>query len=316
MPGPADLYRYCLLCPRACGVDRTGSPAGFCRSGIVARAAVACLHRGEEPPLSGVRGSGAVFFSGCTLGCPACQNYSISTLGQGTEVSTETLASIFLTLEERGAHNINLVTATHFAPSVIAALELARARGLRIPSVWNSSGYETAATVELLNPFTDVYLPDLKTLDTEAARSLFGRSDYPAAAQTALPAMVTAKPLVWDGELLTQGVIVRHLVLPGRVADSIACLRWFAAHLSGGALFSLMFQYLPLDKGAPCGHGRVTPAEYDAVMEEVEKLDLEDGFIQDLEEADDWLPDFSRHNPFPGGFAEPVWHADYGFIEF
>ncbi|MBN2354451.1 MAG: radical SAM protein [Spirochaetales bacterium] len=314
MPDNHKLYRRCLLCPRACGIDRSRGRTGFCRGGTEARAAVACLHRGEEPPISGERGSGTVFFSSCTLGCAACQNYSISSGGRGAEISDEVLASVFLALQERGAHTINLVTASHYAPSVIAALEAARAGGLILPVVWNSSGYESAATLDLIDPFVDVYLPDLKTLDEDAAHALFGRRDYPAAAREALSAMTAAKPLRWDGESLAQGVIVRHLVLPGRVGDSFACLRWFRERLAGRALLSLMFQYLPLECGSPTGGPRVSRREYDEVMEEAERLGLEDGFIQDLEEADDWLPDFGKPNPFPEGFAEPVWHADFGFF--
>jgi putative pyruvate formate lyase activating enzyme len=313
MPDHHELYRHCTLCPRACGADRALGRTGFCRGGTDARVAVACLHRGEEPPISGERGSGTVFFSGCTLGCANCQNYPISSGGRGTEVPDETLASIFLALQERGAHNINLVTAAHFAPSVVTALEAARAGGLRLPAVWNSSGYESLSTLELIDPYIDVYLPDLKTLDEAAAGELFGRRDYPAVARAALPAMADSKPTRWDGELLTRGVVVRHLVLPGRAADSIACLRWFGERLAGRALLSLMFQYLPLDKGAPSPGPRVSRRERDMIMEEIERLGLEDGFIQDLEETDDWLPDFSRSNPFPPGFAEPVWHADFGF---
>jgi len=315
MPDNHELYRRCLLCPRTCGADRSRGRTGFCRGGTVARAAVACLHRGEEPPLSGERGSGTVFFSGCTLGCAACQNYPISSGGRGAEVSDDVLASIFLALQERGAHNINLVTASHFAPSVTAALAAARAGGLRLPVVWNSSGYESAAALDLIAPVVDVYLPDLKTLDEDAAQALFGRRDYPAAARGALASMAAARPLHWDGEALAQGVIVRHLVLPGRAGDSIACLRWFREKLAGRALLSLMFQYLPLEKGSPTGAPRVSRREYDEVVEEAERLGLEDGFIQDIEETDGWLPDFGKSNPFPAGFAEPVWHADFGFLD-
>ncbi len=315
---PVSLYSHCTLCPRACGVDRTRGETGFCGEGTVARVSIACLHRGEEPPLSGEHGSGTVFFTGCTLGCPTCQNYMISGGAPGRrpgeELVPQALANLFLALQDRGAHNINLVTGTQCIPSIIEALTMARAKGLSLPVVWNSSGYETEAALALLHPHIDIYLPDLKTLDPATARSLFGRPDYPNVVRPSLRAMVRDHALVWNGDLLSRGVIVRHLVVPGRTASTRQCLEWFRDRLAGQALLSVMFQYIPLDRGAAADGVKVDQVEYRQVTDTLEALDMEDGFIQELEEADDWIPDFSRNNPFPPGFAEPVWRAGYGFI--
>ncbi len=314
----ASLYTACTLCPRACGVDRTRGETGSCGEGAAARVAVACLHRGEEPPLSGECGSGTVFFTGCTLGCPSCQNYMISGSRRATRpghtLAAGELAGIFLALQKRGAHNINLVTGTHFIPIIIEALSSARAQGLSLPVVWNSSGYETEATLALLHPHVDIYLPDLKTLDAATAQDLFGRRDYPDVARAALLSQVHGHRLTWNGPLLAQGVIVRHLVVPGRTASTLQCLKWFHDHLAGRALLSIMFQYIPLARGKTTGGKKVSPEEYELVAAALDELGLEDGFIQEPEEADDWIPDFSRDNPFPPGFAVPVWSAERGFI--
>jgi putative pyruvate formate lyase activating enzyme len=311
-------YEHCLLCPRACGVDRTRGETGFCGEGAVARVSVACLHKGEEPPLSGERGSGTVFFTGCTLGCPSCQNYVISggtpASRPGRTVAPDELARIFFTLQERGAYNVNLVTGTQFIPSIITALRTARANGLAIPAVWNSNGYESTTALELLHPHIDIHLPDLKTLDPGTARELFGRRDYPARARPALLAMVRDRALTWHGDILSRGVIVRHLVLPGRTASTLQCLEWFRDHLAGRALLSIMFQYIPLNRGAATGGAKVNREEYTHVTDALAALGLDDGFVQEPVETDDWIPDFSRPNPFPSGFAEPVWRAGGGFI--
>jgi putative pyruvate formate lyase activating enzyme len=309
-----DLYRECRLCPRVCGIDRTITPTGFCGEGARARVASACLHLGEEPPLSGTVGSGTVFFSGCTLKCPTCQNYQLSGEGWGTKVDTETLAEIFLALERSGAHNINLVTGTHFIPSIIEALVLARSKGACVPVVWNSSGYESPEMLEILHQFVDIYLPDLKTLHEETARLLFGRRDYPVVAEKALSAMTAAKPIAWEKGLLRQGVMIRHLVLPGRLDSTKTCLRWFAEKFAGRALLSLMFQYIPLKEGRRDGSDKISRAEQTAVLEMLEQFGIKDGFVQDLEDTDAWIPDFRNANPFPVASVRPIWHAKYGFL--
>jgi putative pyruvate formate lyase activating enzyme len=291
-------------------VDRTEGATGYCGETSVLRAACACLHFGEEPPITGTGGSGTVFFTGCTLQCGFCQNWQVSRCGEGGTLSEEDLALIFLRLQAEGAENINIVTGTHFAPGILAALGLARSRGLTLPMVWNSSGYETPATVALLAGSVSFFLPDLKTLDAGLAREHFHAEDYPSSAMAALLAMADAKPLSWDGETPIQGVIVRHLVLPGRLRETRATLEWFAAHLRGRALLSLMFQYTPIPEqplAAPFDR-RTSAEEHASALAMLEDLGIENGFFQEPVPDSGWLPDFRRPRPFPSGLSRTVWH--------
>jgi putative pyruvate formate lyase activating enzyme len=319
----AAYYSRCLLCPRACGVDRlaerpaTGGPAGereersggrgFCREGVAVRAAWAGLHFGEEPPLTGSGGSGTIFFTGCTLKCRYCQNDQLSRSLVGRELSAGELAQLMLALQAAGAANINLVTGSHFAPGIAAAAELARGLGLAIPLLWNSSGYESRFTLELLAPWIEAWLPDCKTLDPELSRRLMGAPDYPEVVREALRFMVEARSLRFEGERLRQGVIVRHLVLPGYPESSRGVLAWFREHLYGRALLSVMVQYTPNPRQSG-PERRVSDAEYEQILGWLEELGIEEGFIQEPESGSEWLPDFSRRNPFPEGQARPVWH--------
>ena len=318
-----DLYGECRLCPRNCRVDRLEGEKGYCGESARMRVAWAGLHLGEEPPLIGEKGSGTIFFTGCTLKCESCQNCQISHRGLGRGISSEELAGLMLRLQGRGAANINLVTASHFTPSIIECVSSARTQGLSIPVVWNSSGYEQLSTLDLLRETVDVYLPDCKTLDPEVSRRLMGAADYPVVVQTAVLKMIEDKPLVAENDQLNQGVIIRHLVLPGLPAQSREVLEWFAEHGKGRALLSLMFQYTPVSsEGGELGrkprHGpqrRVSRREYEQVLSWLEELGIEDGFVQEPAENDDWLPDFTRLNPFPLGQAVPVWHYQYGFVD-
>jgi putative pyruvate formate lyase activating enzyme len=311
----AAWYARCLLCPRACGADRLGSARGFCREGARIRAAWAGLHFGEEPPVTGRGGSGAIFFTGCTLKCRYCQNDQLSRSGLGAELDPDGLARLMLRLQAEGAENINLVTGSHFAPGIVAAARLAGERGLVIPLLWNSSGYESLETLRLLAPWVRVWLPDCKTLDPELARSLMGAPDYPRVAREALAFMVASRPLDWEGERLRQGVIVRHLVLPGHPDSTRRVLAWFRQKLYGKALLSLMVQYTPNSRASGRGEGweaaparRVSSAEYEQVLSWLEELGIEEGFIQEPEPGSQWLPDFSRPDPFPQGQARALWH--------
>jgi len=314
-PTPAGYYARCLLCPRACGTDRLGSGRGFCREGTALRAAWAGLHFGEEPPVTGRGGSGTIFFTGCTLKCRYCQNDQLSRSGLGAKLDPEQLARLMLRLQGEGAENINLVTGSHFAPGIVEAARLAGAWGLAIPLLWNSSGYESRTALELLAPWIQIWLPDCKTLDPELARSLMSAADYPQVAREALAFMVEARPLQWEGERLRQGVIVRHLVLPGHPLSTREVLAWFRERLYGKALLSLMVQYTPnrraleLAEAREAGpSSRVSAAEYDQVLGWIEELGIEEGFIQEPEPGSEWLPDFSRPDPFPEGQARAVWH--------
>jgi putative pyruvate formate lyase activating enzyme len=306
----AGPYCSCLLCPRACGVDRESGGRGYCREPARTRAACACLHFGEEPPLTGTTGSGAVFFTGCTLRCAFCQNWQTSSDGAGRELSDDELAGIFLRLQSRGARNVNIVTGTQFVPGILASLRAARARGLAIPMVWNSSGYETERTIGLLERHVAFFLPDLKTLDGGLAREFLHAPDYPDAAARAVCAMAEARPLAWKGEELVGGVIVRHLVLPGRLRQTRQVLEWFGENLKGRALLSLMFQYTPIPgRGLPVPFDRmVTGDEYGEAVGMLEELGIDDGFYQEPIPDSAWLPDFTRARPFSSELSRMVWN--------
>jgi putative pyruvate formate lyase activating enzyme len=309
-----DHYRSCTLCPRACHVDRTTGGEGYCGEGPRIRAACACLHFGEEPPITGAGGSGTVFFTGCTLRCGFCQNWQTSACGAGAELSPEELGTIFLLLQHRGAENVNIVTGTQFLPGIIAALRDARSRGLEIPMVWNSSGYETVETVSLLAPEVSFFLPDLKTLDPELARARLHAKDYPEQASQALLAMAQAKPLRWKDEKPVEGTIVRHLVLPGCLDQTRDALAWYRDNLHGRALLSLMFQYTPIPgRELPPPFDRmVTREEHEKALSMLEELGIDDGFYQEPVPDSAWLPDFSRPRPFSSELSRMVWHFREG----
>jgi putative pyruvate formate lyase activating enzyme len=311
----SDPYAPCLLCPRACAVDRTGGDAGFCGETRALRAGCACLHFGEEPPVTGAGGSGTVFFTGCTLRCRACQNAQLSREGYGAELSVDGLAGIFLRLQREGAENVNAVTGTHFLPGIIDAWQAARARGLAIPLVWNSSGYETVEAVRMLAPHVSFFLPDLKTLDPALSARWFAAPDYPRAAADAILAMAAARPLERgpDG-LPIRGLIVRHLVLPGRLDATREALAWFRENLAGRALLSLMSQYTPIPGHplAPPFDRCLTRAEWDEALAVLGEMGIEDGYVQELVPGTEWLPDFTRERPFPSQLSRMVWHARDG----
>jgi putative pyruvate formate lyase activating enzyme len=269
--------------------------------------------------VTGRGGSGAIFFTGCTLKCRYCQNDQLSRSGLGAELDPGELARLMLRLQAEGAENINLVTGSHFAPGIVEAARLAVQRGLTIPLLWNSSGYESLAALQLLAPWVRVWLPDCKTLDPELARGLMGAPDYPQVVREALAFMVEARPLGWQGERLRQGVIVRHLVLPGHPGSTREVLAWFRERLYGRALLSLMVQYTPNPRAIAkadsreAGPGRrLCTQEYEQVLGWLEELGIEEGFIQEPEPGSDWLPDFGRRDPFPQGQARAVWHFAEG----
>jgi putative pyruvate formate lyase activating enzyme len=258
----------------------------------VARAA---LHFWEEPPISGERGSGAVFFSGCSLGCSFCQNTKISQERFGKEITTERLREIFEELIAQGAHNINLVTPTHFLSQILPALS----PKLPVPVVYNCGGYEKVETLRLLEGKVDIYLPDLKYAEPELGKMLSGAEDYFPVAAKAIDEMLRQVGQVAYGEdgMLKKGVVIRHLVLPGQVQNSLKVLDYVADHFPrGSVLLSLMAQYVPSGraKHTPPFDRRVTQAEYEAVVDYLYMLGLEDGFLQEPAAAtEDYLPDFS-----------------------
>ncbi|MBN2432569.1 MAG: radical SAM protein [Acidobacteria bacterium] len=300
-------YECCRLCPRQCGVNRNAGQTGFCGETAALRLAWAGLHRGEEPPLCGERGSGTAFFTGCTLRCGFCQNWQISRAGMGREIPPDELVDLFLRLQQAGAATVNLVTGTPFLSALAWAVGVARRRGLQVPVVWNSSGYETEEAVTMLHSFVDIFLPDLKTLDSDLARRHFQAADYPAVVMKALANMASVGPPVWSGTVLRRGLIVRHLVLPGELAATRRVLEFFARELKATALLSLMMQYAP-----PCPESgpvrRLTESEYATVVDWLAELEIEEGFVQEPDAAAAWLPDFTRDNPFPEEYSDPLWH--------
>lgn len=328
----AAPYQSCRLCPRSCGVNRIGAKAGFCAESDCLRIASAVIHKGEEPPLCGTGGSGAVFVSGCNLGCVFCQNWQISANHTGIEVDTDLFVEICRALKEKGAENINIVTGSHVVPALIEGIAAARRKPslLSLPVLWNSSGYEIPQTLEALADTVDVFMPDMKTMDSNLASRYFNAPDYPVIAAAAVKKMVELKPLRFEERddgftRMTGGVMVRHLVLPGHLEATRAVLRWFAGNCMGKALLSLMFQYTPLSFGKmpvqggigadalAYPQGYVTTEEYHTVLEWLGEFDIDDGYCQELIPGADWLPDFEQSNPFPVGLAEPVWHWKTGF---
>ena len=303
-----DEYSSCTLCPRTCSVDRMSGEKGYCREGGDLRLSYAGIHYGEEPSLTGTGGSGTLFFPGCTLRCRFCQNVQISHHGSGSIISVDNLAEIMLSLQTQGAWNINLISATQFIPSITRGITMAKENGLVLPLVWNTSGYETAESIDALDPLVDMYLPDLKTLDPDLADTYFHRADYPGIAMQAIRRMTEQKTPGFRDDRMTSGVIVRHLVLPGHVPQTEEVLRWLDRELGPGILFSLMFQYLP-PAGVPGSlSGRVTEDEYRTVMGILDSCSNLDGFVQEIDPDSTWYPDFTRENPFPPGRSIPVWN--------
>lgn len=283
-------YVNCQLCPRRCGIDRTAGQTGFCGCPDTALVAKAMLHKWEEPALAGNGGSGAVFFGGCTLRCRYCQNAAISGGPVGTAMDSRELRRLFEDLIARGAENIDLVTPTHFLPTILPALE----PKLPVPVVYNCGGYERAETLRALEGKVDIYLPDLKYADNRLAKALSAAPDYFETATAAIREMVRqAGPVQWEGDKVTRGVIIRHLILPGFVDNSLRVLDWIGdTFASGEVLVSLMRQYTPMGGLSAPLDRRVTDEEYDAVLSWMYLNDLE-GFTQEAEAADQgFIPDF------------------------
>ena len=283
-------HTNCRLCPRHCGVDRTAGERGYCRCPDTALVSKTMLHKWEEPALAGDGGSGAIFFGGCTLGCKYCQNMAISGGPVGKPVDAIQLRQMMEDLIAQGAENIDLVTPTHFLPTVLPALE----PKLPVPVVYNCGGYEDIQTLRALEGKIDIYLPDLKYADSRLAASLSGAADYFPVATAAIREMQRQTgPVVWDGDRVVRGVIVRHLILPGCVDNSLKVLDWLGENFRPGEiLVSLMRQYTPMG-GLPAPFDRrVTEEEYDAVLSWMFLNDLE-GFTQEAEAADKaFIPDF------------------------
>lgn len=298
-------YASCTLCPRMCRADRR-SRTGFCGCTSALTAARAALHKWEEPCLSGAPGepggSGTVFFSGCTLRCCFCQNHTISSQGFGKEITSSRLAQIFLELQQKGAHNINLVTPTQFLPHILEALDMARP-SLHIPVVYNCGGYERAETVRALADYVDIWLPDFKYFDNRLAARYSAAPDYFEQASQAIGQMIRQTgPCQYQASpsssipLLKRGVIIRHMVLPSHRDDSMALLNWLHDHFpKDGFLISLLSQYTPFfhSEQFPQLNRRLTSFEYDRVVDEAIRLGLTQGFMQEKSSAkEEYTPPF------------------------
>ena len=299
MPTYFDIPSRCALCPRRCGADRAAGRAGFCGAAGRLKVARAALHFWEEPCISGTAGSGTVFFSGCALQCCYCQNWPISAEAFGREISVGRLAEIFLELQSQGAHNINLVTPGQWQPWIIAALDKARADGLRLPIVCNTGGYETAESVARWQGYIDIWLADLKYVSPALSAQLSAAPDYFAAAKTAIEAMMAqAGRPVCDAEgMMQRGVILRHLALPGHIDDSFAVLDQMAAWNDadpGCFIPSLMSQYTPFYKAKEAGIGRrITTYEYRRVVNYAVDKGLGAGYMQQRSSAkEEYTPAF------------------------
>ena len=283
-------YVNCTLCPRQCGVNRTAGETGFCRCGDTALVAKTMLHKWEEPALAGEGGSGAIFFGGCTLGCKYCQNRDISGGPVGKAVDASQLRQMMEDLIARGAENIDLLTPTHYLPTILPALE----EKLSVPVVYNCGGYERVETLKQLEGKVDIYLPDLKYADNRLALALSGAKDYFQVATAAIREMVRQTgPVQWEGDKVVRGVIVRHLILPGFVDNSLRVLDWLGENFAPGEiLVSLMRQYTPMGNLPAPMDRKVTDEEYDAVLSWMYLNDLE-GFTQEADAADTaFIPDF------------------------
>jgi len=283
-------YVNCTLCPRQCGVDRTAGQRGFCGCPDRALVAKAMVHKWEEPVLAGSGGSGAIFFGGCTLGCRYCQNRAISGGPVGTPVDSIGLRAMMEELIAQGAENIDLVTPTQYLPTILPALE----PKLPVPVVYNCGGYERVETIRALAGKVDIYLPDMKYGDNRLARRLSGAGDYYGTAANAIREMFAQTgPVQWQGEKITRGVVIRHLILPGQVENSLKVLDWIGENFAPGeVLVSLMRQYTPMG-GLPAPMDRtVTQEEYESVLSWMYLNDLE-GFTQESSAADEqFIPDF------------------------
>jgi len=277
--------RSCDLCPHDCRVNRLAGETGLCRAGWLPRIASANVHGGEEPPISGTKGSGTIFLSWCSLRCRFCQNFPISQQGSGTDLRTGQLADRMLGLQKRGVHNINLVTPTHFLPQILAALWLAIPRGFRLPIVWNSSGYEKVDALRLLDGIVDIYLPDMKYVGEELAVRFSSAPGYREANRRAVAEMLRqVGHLELDDEgIAVRGLIIRHLVLPEGAAGSGETLRWIAENLGTETHIALMNQFFPAHRAAetPGIHRKIADEEYDEAVEALEEAGLENGWVQE-----------------------------------
>ena len=297
----------CDICPRECGVNRLEAARGFCHSGHLPVVSSVFCHRGEEPAISGTRGSGTIFFGNCNMRCVYCQNYQISQnwkKQKSKDIECRTLAENMLYLQDTlGCHNINLVSPTHFVPQIVRAVLEAVPMGLHVPLVYNSSGYDSVATLRELDGIISIYLPDLRYASDKWAKRLSGAPDYVARARQAIREMFrqVGDLVVDEYGVARRGLIVRHLILPNGLAGSEESLGWLARELSPSVTVSVMSQYLPLHRAhrEPLLSRTISMAEYERVIQLLDDLGLENGWVQEMGAAQNYLPDFEREgHPF------------------
>ncbi len=283
-----QILEKCTLCPHECQVNRIKGQIGKCKADATIKISLADLHYFEEPCISGKNGSGAVFFTGCNLNCQFCQNYEISQLQKGKSISIENLAEEYLKLQARGANNINLVTGCIYVPQIIESLKLAKQKGLRLPTVYNSSGYEKKETIQMLEGQIDIYLPDLKYYYDDLAKDLSGIDHYFEMATEAIKEMYrqVGNPKFDENGILQKGLIIRHLVLPNHLQNTKQVLKWIRKNMGKEVYVSVMAQYFPEYKALQREdiNRKLTKAEYEQIEEYIDKLGIQYGYLQDLEE--------------------------------
>lgn len=287
----------CEMCPHKCKVNRNSNQLGRCKANSKVKLALASLHYYEEPCISGENGSGTVFFSNCNMKCKFCQNYKISWEGKGRETSIQELADVFIDLQNKNANNINLVTPTIYVYQIIEAIKLAKEKGLNIPVIYNSNGYENIDTIKLLNGYIDVYLPDLKYFDDDIAIKYSGVKKYLENASNAIKEMYkqVGAPVLDDNGLIKKGLIIRHLVLPNNIENSKKVLKWIKENMDPNVYVSIMAQYFPcyIAKQMEDLNRKLTKEEYEEIENYVYELNIENGYMQDLgEHEEEYVPDF------------------------
>lgn len=287
----------CNICPHNCEINRLNGEVGRCKATDKVKVALASIHNFEEPCISGKKGSGTVFFSNCNLNCVFCQNYKISQLGLGKEISIEELADIFIDEQNKNVENINLVTPTMYVYQIIEAIKIARSKGLYIPIVYNSNGYENVETIKKLKGYIDIYLPDLKYSNDKISYKYSGIKHYFESATAAIKEMYNqvGNPVLDENGIMKKGLIIRHLVLPNNLQNSKDILKWINDNIDKKVFVSIMAQYFPTHKSNqfPEINRKLTKEEYEEIEDYLYSLDLDNGYIQELgEHEEEYVPDF------------------------
>lgn len=293
----SDSMKHCTICPRNCGVNRYEGEKGYCHAGLLPKCALASVHKWEEPPISGTKGSGTVFFSHCNLNCVFCQNHTISVEGFGKTLTIENLADVFLSQQKKCVHNINLVSPTHFIPQLKQAILLAKNKGLSIPIVYNTNGYEKVESLKLLEGLIDIYLPDLKYTSSEYSNMFSYASNYFEYAKNAILEMKRQQHcnIFDENGIMKKGMIIRHLILPGCYKDSFAVLEWIKENVGEDTYISLLNQYTPMHRASEYKQisRKLTTLEYQKVIKHFFDIGLKNGFMQNKYSAtSDYTPLF------------------------